>query len=217
VARTPRADAAAPDRQPRARLDRAERRDLIIDAARRVFLDCGFAGARTQRIAREADVTEALLYRHFPSKEALFEAAVLEPLEAMVNDLAERANRLSDATDRAGRRRDFAAMHRSVLSTCVEVVPLLGIALFSEGGKDFYRSRLMPLLDRAADSASELLATWPLRRPLDGHTAFTMTVGMYLGLALDAHMRGEVLDVDALAETLADIVVRGVSASGRRT
>jgi hypothetical protein len=39
-----------------------------------------------------------------------------------------------------------------------------------------------------------------------------MTVGMYLGLALDAHMRGEVLDVDALAEALADIVVRGVSA-----
>ena len=61
--------------------------------------------------------------------------------------------------------------------------------------------------------AQALLSSWPLRREVDGRTAFTMTLGMHLGLALDAHMRGEVLDVARVSEALADIVVRGLSRS----
>src|SRR5437763_1075397 len=68
----------------RTRLKGEERRQLILEAARRVFLETGFAGARTRRIAEEAGITEALLYRFFPSKLAIYEAAVLQPLEAFV-------------------------------------------------------------------------------------------------------------------------------------
>jgi AcrR family transcriptional regulator len=190
---------------------RAQRRVQIVEAARAVFVEHGYAGARTQQIAERAGITEALLYQHFGSKEALFDAAVLEPLEAMIAQLADLTRELVAQRSAAERRRGFEAMHEVVARTCVDIVPLLGVALFAAGGPAFYRERLVPLLDRAYDEAERLLASWPVRQQLDGRTAFTMTFGMYFGLALDACMRGERLDVAAVSATLADVVVRGLS------
>lgn len=61
------------------RLNHADRRDSILEAATAAFAARGFDGARTLEIARSAGVSEALLYRHFDSKEALY-AAVLDRL-----------------------------------------------------------------------------------------------------------------------------------------
>lgn len=47
--------------------------DRILEAARRVFLRHGTAGARMQQIADEAGVNKALLHYHFDSKAALAE------------------------------------------------------------------------------------------------------------------------------------------------
>src|SRR5262245_51674400 len=46
----------------------------ILDAAHRVFLRRGTAGARTQEIAKEAGVNSALLHYYFRTKERLAEA-----------------------------------------------------------------------------------------------------------------------------------------------
>lgn len=61
------------------RLAHADRRSSILEAATTAFAARGYDGARTLEIAQTAEVSEALLYRHFPSKEALY-AAVLERL-----------------------------------------------------------------------------------------------------------------------------------------
>jgi AcrR family transcriptional regulator len=54
------------------KLSAEERRKAIIAAARRVFAAKGFHGTTTRDLAQAAGVSEALLYRHFPTKEALF-------------------------------------------------------------------------------------------------------------------------------------------------
>src|SRR5438445_11865710 len=56
------------------RLPAEERRQSIVDAVRGVFADKGFDGTTTRDLAKAAGVSEALLYRHFPSKEAMYEA-----------------------------------------------------------------------------------------------------------------------------------------------
>lgn len=48
--------------------------DRILDAAHRVFIRRGTAGARTQEIAAEAGVNKALVHYYFGTKEALAEA-----------------------------------------------------------------------------------------------------------------------------------------------
>ena len=58
------------------RVPGTERRILILDAARRVFSRHGYDGAKTLQIVQEAKVSEALVYRHFPSKLALYRAVM---------------------------------------------------------------------------------------------------------------------------------------------
>jgi AcrR family transcriptional regulator len=50
--------------------------DRILDAAIEEFVEYGLAGARVDRIAERAGANKQLLYRHFGSKEGLFDAAV---------------------------------------------------------------------------------------------------------------------------------------------
>jgi AcrR family transcriptional regulator len=58
------------------RLPASERRAAVIDTACRVFARCSYRGATTAEIAREAGVTEPILYRHFASKQALYLACI---------------------------------------------------------------------------------------------------------------------------------------------
>lgn len=60
--------------------DGAKRRDDILALARRLFLAHGFHETTTRMIAREAGVSDALLYRYFPSKRDLFDAVVNDGL-----------------------------------------------------------------------------------------------------------------------------------------
>ncbi|MDQ3898701.1 MAG: TetR/AcrR family transcriptional regulator [Actinomycetota bacterium] len=48
----------------------------ILDAAIEEFVEHGLAGARVDRIAERAGANKQLLYRHFGSKDGLFDAAV---------------------------------------------------------------------------------------------------------------------------------------------
>ena len=50
-----------------------ESRDRILQAAARVYAECGFRGATTRRIAAEAGVNEVTLFRIFGSKSALLD------------------------------------------------------------------------------------------------------------------------------------------------
>jgi AcrR family transcriptional regulator len=58
------------------RLSRDDRRQQILDRALPLFARHGFAGATTRRIADAAGISEALLFKHFPNKSAIY-AAIL--------------------------------------------------------------------------------------------------------------------------------------------
>jgi AcrR family transcriptional regulator len=62
----------------RARLPAAERRAALLDSACRAFLRGSYRGTTTAEIAREAGVTEPILYRHFESKRCLYLACLAE-------------------------------------------------------------------------------------------------------------------------------------------
>ena len=54
------------------RLDSDERRKAIVAAAIPLFAGKGFAGTTTRELAEAAGISEALLFRHFPSKVSLY-------------------------------------------------------------------------------------------------------------------------------------------------
>ena len=61
----------------RKRLPGAERRELVLEAAGRLFGERGYAHTSLDQIAAAAGVTKPILYRHFDSKKALY-LALLE-------------------------------------------------------------------------------------------------------------------------------------------
>jgi AcrR family transcriptional regulator len=58
------------------------RRQLILSAARRCFARNGFAGTTTKSVAAAASISEGLLFKHFPSKSALYAEILAEECEA---------------------------------------------------------------------------------------------------------------------------------------
>src|SRR5262245_26654255 len=60
----------------RGRLPASDRRTQILAAALEVFAEQGFHGTRTRELAQRAGVSEALVFRHFPTKEALIRAII---------------------------------------------------------------------------------------------------------------------------------------------
>ncbi len=68
-------------------IKRTETEVLILDAARKVFLENGFDGTTMQRIADEAGINKALVHYYFRSKDRLFEAVFIEAFAQMVPNL----------------------------------------------------------------------------------------------------------------------------------
>lgn len=62
---------------PKNRLSGDERRQQIIEKAAEVFAKKGVMGTRTRDIAEVCNINEALIYRHFASKEELYQAAMI--------------------------------------------------------------------------------------------------------------------------------------------
>jgi TetR/AcrR family transcriptional regulator, transcriptional repressor of aconitase len=58
------------------------RRQLILGAAKRCFARNGFAGTTTKSVAAAASISEGLLFKHFPSKSALYAEILAEECEA---------------------------------------------------------------------------------------------------------------------------------------
>ncbi|HEY2089684.1 MAG TPA: helix-turn-helix domain-containing protein [Mycobacterium sp.] len=70
-----------------------EGRRLLLQAARELFEESGYARTTTRMIAERADVAEALLFRNFGSKAALFSEVTLGPFTQFISDWKnQRAN-----------------------------------------------------------------------------------------------------------------------------
>ncbi len=97
-----------PAPRPKARKRPARRRDpdatrqRILEAATAEFARGGFAGARIERISRDADSFDRMLYYHFGNKAALFGAVVEEAYRKLWQ--AEQALELSQTEPERGMR-----------------------------------------------------------------------------------------------------------------
>jgi AcrR family transcriptional regulator len=202
---------------PTRRLKAAVRREGMIDVAQKVFLRQGYNGARTRDIAEAAGVSEAIIYRHFSSKEELFEAAVLQPLEehlavfeAWTNDFA--------LVDNSERLKRSLKIHEHAFATMADIVPLLGVAIFADGdsGRVFYRRRIAPLLDRGSTVMRHSLESWP-GVDFDPAFLFRAVFGTYLAVTLDANMRGVEVDAAEMARSLTRLISAAVPGRARST
>jgi TetR/AcrR family transcriptional regulator len=202
----------------RSRLPAAQRRELLLDAARAEFVRRGYAGAKTKDIAEATGVTEAMLYRFFDSKQQLFEAAVTEPLEkAVASVLAFQTSRTPRPAGTDGTRlvkEQSVEFFVSLLVAMREIAPLLGIVLFSDEqeGSRYYRERIAPNYQRLRDVVTENLPTWD-GRDFDPDILVRITLGMCWILAVDERFTPDAeYRPDEVARELVELVFDGIRA-----
>jgi len=144
-----------PTRRPRA--DSLRNRELLLEAAAAVF-GAGGPDASLEAVAKRAGVGIGTLYRHFPSREALFEAVYRHEVE----HLGELAERLSGEDAAVDARRRW--LHANVQLVATKKGMLATLALATVKRPELYAysfdrlTRAIGLLLQRAVAAGEVRA-----------------------------------------------------------
>jgi len=86
----------------------ADTRVRILDAARTLFAEQGYAGTSVRDLTERLAITKAALYYHFPGKADVL-LALVRPVLAAIDELAERVERDADP-DRRAVLHEFASL-----------------------------------------------------------------------------------------------------------
>jgi AcrR family transcriptional regulator len=141
----------APVRKPRA--DAARNRERLLEAAADIF-SAGGPNASLEAVAKGAGVGIGTLYRHFPTRDALFEAVYRHEVDQL-GDLAQRLGR--EATPVEALRR---WLHANVRLVATKKGMVTALALAAHGGRselfastfERLRAAVGGLLDRAVEA-----------------------------------------------------------------
>jgi AcrR family transcriptional regulator len=157
------------------RLRMAQKRASILQAARPILLRDGLGGTTLDRVAAEGGIAKMTLYRHFPSKEALFEGLVASmcdymreglenaPLPAPDKAVAKRLSEELQAFTAALIEPDALALYRVIVADGWRFPDLARV--FDESGMQVIRRRIAEILvsggmpaDRTKQVAGEVVA-----------------------------------------------------------
>ncbi|MCK4707609.1 MAG: TetR/AcrR family transcriptional regulator [Gammaproteobacteria bacterium] len=158
------------------RLSAPERRNSLINAAKALFADKGFHGVSIDEIVNAVGVSPAILYRHFKSKDELYDAVLQDfacQRESYVDTIVN-----SDA--------DFETVLRGISAVYIDSIvsqpDLLKIELYSileghEAHREFFQNRWKTFTDYIEFSLNELQAK-DLIEKIDSKSAALMYQGM---------------------------------------
>jgi len=132
------------------RADARDNRRKLIQGARDVLIDRGPA-APLEEIARRAGTGIATLYRHFPDRQALIRAVILDALQATNDEARQAASEEPDPFRALARY-----MHRAIDVRTAAVIPaLLAEAPFDDQELSQARQTGAALLEALVDAAHQ--------------------------------------------------------------
>lgn len=122
---------------PHARMAADERRQQIVAVAMRLFSERGFRGTTTKEIAQAAGVSEAIIFRHFATKDELYSAIIDH--KACVGGMADLSRpvaeavqcEVAEAMERKDDRAVFEGIARALMEHHAKDPDFLRLLLFS--------------------------------------------------------------------------------------
>jgi len=201
---------------PPTRMSAPDRRTQLIETALNVFSRKGFNGTTTKEIAAQAGVTEAIIFRHFPNKAALYQAVLesnmacqgFETWMATVQECMERDDDeglfRAIAAAMIGAYRSDERMERVLLFAALEG---------NEQGLEHFRSFSIPIAHLLCDyvvrrqAAGALVAISPtaILAAISGMAQrYAMLTGMF-GFRME-------LSPDEAVELFTQILMKGIQA-----
>lgn len=189
------------------------RRQQIIDVATTLFARQGFNGTTTRQIAQRASVNEAIIFRHFPTKEDLYWAVI----ETQCTVRASRAvleARLTADTDPV---ETLISVAEDILRRDTTLTRLLQFTALEkhELSDRFYRTHVARYFELLADFVRRNIERGMFRQvnPLLAARSFIgMLFHHFLVQELYGGKKHQQFDNSEVARTLVDIWLHGVQA-----
>lgn len=157
-------------RKPRA--DSLRNRERVLEAATRIF-SAGVAGASLEAVARKAGVGIGTLYRHFPTREALFEAVYRHEVELLV-ELATTLARKGDPVDAL---RQW--LHANVRLAATKKGMIEGLQLAAHNPSELKAYSFRRLTDSVDLLLKRASAARKIRADVSPETLLRMLVGIF--------------------------------------
>jgi AcrR family transcriptional regulator len=199
--------------RPRIRPD-GETRQIICEAARREFATGDYSATSMKSVAHRAEVSTKTLYRLFPNKAALYEAAMSDRLDRLLSKLAHRATDHPDIEEALR----TALTTYAALALVEEGVALRRMAL-QEAGK--FGDIAGTFYANAVQRIAVALADWLRLRQTSGLIALDdleEAASMLLGMVASGPWRAAIFarlplpsrsQIEARARTCAALFLRG--------
>ena len=189
------------------RLPGPERRDSILKAAQRLFSEKGYHGVSIDEIARKVDVSPAILYRHFKSKQMLYDAvlqAMSAQRESYVQTVINSGTSFEDV---------LTGMTQVYIKSISDNPDLLRIELQSlldknPAASNFFKNRWKSFTDYIEFSLNERLPYDVPNREVTILTAALMVQGMLREDLLQKHLQPEDRLEDVSLQELSQELVR---------
>ena len=192
------------------------RRDQILDADMQCFASAGFRGTTTREIASRVGLTEAALYRHFASKEALYAAIVARKIEAP-DVTAHLAAAAAAGDDRAV----LGGLARTLIERVEADPAFIRILLFTalEGhslAEPFFAARVRRLREFLSGYFAERIAAGAFRRvdPVIAARAFLGMVSDYVNVRVVFQQQAAYPQpIEEVVETFVSLFLAGIRAA----
>jgi AcrR family transcriptional regulator len=155
----------------RPRSDSVRNRERLLEAAAAV-LGAGGPEASLEAVARQAGVGIGTLYRHFPTREALFEAVYRHEVD-QVSDLAER---LASETEPVDALRRW--LHANVRLVATKRGMLAALALAAHGKSELYAYSFDRLTKAVGLLLTRAIAAGDIRTDITPEELLRALVGM---------------------------------------
>ena len=200
------------------RIPAQHRREQILDVAMELFARQGFQGTTTRKIAQSARVNEAIIFRHFPTKDDLYSAIIERKCQAAAKPKVLR-ERLREPRSP---REIFTELAADILQRSPKDANLTRLLFFSaledhELSHRFFRTYIADRYETIAEYISDKIAEGVFR-PVDPLLAARGFLGMvvyhFLIQELFNGKRYHQFEPRAVGEALVDIWLRGISAEG---
>ena len=174
---------------------RAQTRAALLDAAARVFVERGFAGASVEAIAAEAGYTRGAFYSNFATKEELFVALLQERGFEFARNVARGSEGMTAGEVGAS----AAAIHAHATA---EWMVRLFLEVLAHGGRDPETRRLAAgfwsgTREIGAEQVRRRYADAGREPPADPRDIATAFIALDIGLALQSYVDPEAVSLDA--------------------
>ena len=188
---------------------RQAKRNAILSSALEVFVDHGFVGTTTDRLAAAASISKQTLYREFGDKEGVFAALIEFACDQVYDPFAPLVDELRTVGS-AERAVDMMAEQfaRSIISPRIQQLRRLVIAeavRFPDLGKTYWENGFLRVLNSVADCLEVLDERGLLQVP-EPRLAAEHFAGILLWIPSNQAMFdvSSPIDEDRLTESIAD-------------